>query len=101
MDEPLGNLEMRINSSSPQPSTYFLPIATFVGRGKSIHYRFLTKLMNLLKEGISELDQQIFEAQNGINKAAEEEDEEKKDVKKEKPKLLPRQLLHGPGSKEG
>ena len=99
MHHVMGNFQMRVNSSSPLPATYFLPICAFVGQGKSIYFRFLKELMNLLYEGVMELDQQVFNAQNPLEEHGEEE--EKKGKKREKPKFKPRQLLHGPGTREG
>ena len=95
-----GNLEMRVNSSSAQPSTYFLSIATFVGKGKSVYYGFLTKLMELLKKGVHDLDKQIFEKTHPSRNSADEGGEGK-NAKKDEPKFKARTLLHGPGTKEG
>ena len=92
-----GNMLMRVNSSSYVPCTYFLPVCANVGSGKSVYYRFMREIMKFLYEGTEVLDRQIFEA-NIILDPEEEGGNESK--KKEKP-FVPRQLIRGPGSKEG
>ena len=54
-----GNLELLINSSSALPSTYFLPVSAFVGKGKTPSYNFFKDILGLLQEGTAELDKQI------------------------------------------
>ena len=56
--------------------------------------------MDLLYEGIKELDKQIFDAKHSVN-YADGADEEKRSEQKDKPQFKSRKLLHGPGSKEG
>ena len=90
-----GNLRMRVNSTSSMPSTYFLPVCAFIGESKSPYYTFLHDIMSLLSEGIKEIEKQLFDA----NIDEQENMENRKD--NDKNNFHPRQLLHGPGTKEG
>ena len=93
-----GNLELRINSSSSVPSTYFLPLCSYIGSGKSIYYKFLKKIMDKVQEHTAVLDRQIFDVKYSN---AEQKEQGQEDGKKSKIMFQSRQLVHGPGSKEG
>ena len=95
-----GNLQLQVNSSSTLPATYFLPINAFIGKGKSNYYTFFKEILNLLQEGTEVLDRQIFKAKYDIPND-EQENGSGSAVKGKQIKFVPRQLLHGPGSKEG
>ena len=95
-----GNLVLQVNSSSMLPATYFLPVAAFVGKGKSPYYLFFKAIMDLLQEGTGELDRQIFNIKHGESNV-EQKNMPGPDVGGKELKFVPRQLIHGPGSKEG
>ena len=85
MHHVAGNFQMRVNSTSAVPATYFLTVCAYVGHGKSIYFRFLKELMNLLYQGVSELDKQVFDEQN--QEQDPEEHKQNKGDKNEKPKF--------------
>ena len=97
MHHVCGNLELRINSTSTVPSTFFLPICAYIGSGKSIYYGFLKRLMGMLQEQTEIIDMQIFDSKKADEPSIEGQEGDKKAVIAFKP----RQLLYGPGSKEG
>ena len=94
-----GNLQLQVNSSSTLPATCFLPVNAFIGKGKNPYYNFFKEILNLLQEGTEALDKQIFDAKYHI--PDEQENGSGPAVKGKEIKFVPRQLLHGPGSKEG
>ena len=94
-----GNLQLQVNSGSTLPATYFLPVNAFIGKGKNPYYNFFKEILNLLQEGTEALDKQIFDTKYNI--PDEQENVSGPVVKSKEIKCVPRQLLHGPGSKEG
>ena len=98
MHHAAGNMNMRINSSSSVPSTYFLPVCAKVGRGKSIYHTFMKNLMKMLTRGTTELDRQLFMEKENNSEPDEQAVASGKTTKKF---FVPRQLLTSPGSKEG
>ena len=96
MHHAAGNMEMRVNSSSAVPSTFFLPICAAVGSGKTEYSKFLKKVMVMLCKGTEVLDKQIFD-HNNVDDHVEEV---KNSAKKEK-KFISRKLRRAPATKEG
>ena len=98
MHHVAGNMVLRVNSSSAVPSTYFLPICAAVGSGKSKYYGFMKAIVTMLSKGTEILDRQIFDVKNPAD--VDRDEGSNKSQKKEKV-FVARQLIRGPGSKEG
>ena len=97
MHHAAGNMEMRVNSSSAVPSTFFLPICADVGSGKTEYYKFLKKVMVMLYKGTEVLDKQIFDHNN----VGDDHVEEGKNSAKKEKAFISRKLRRAPATKEG